>query len=557
MAVKDKHKNFRYPKITLLDFKTVEMDRVLTGFFARIFHEGRDSRIVRSTQNTVDDFVKQIIERDDRFHNFANHPEVVKAWVETHLLDLVNRGRSNEAVAAPRPLHGFTYRFRNPKHCRDYGTAQQIYEMLAHARHGRGKEALFQLKKFFFEGVDSATGKLSNSDALDVETAALLNALKADDMVDDKPKQESREEVSPCCVGSADIMADDIIRLLTYRDVIPRSVLVEYLKILLAFHLALYHLRLLKLLPALVKTKGRAIICQAARCPVKPQLESVQGDCPWKVALFLDAGTESGSRAQALAMQSADHHYRKIPEFIRNYYLAKKLDEWGDDLRKQGHFGTGRVLSLNEVLELLDDKWATLRDQWFGMRWLALREEQEEKEGALDPEIEQLTRLKLSNMDIYVEAITALRMDYHRKFIVGSLDSLMLKNRPGALLAQERVRKAPRRFSLDSRLLEVLLQLAVLRIDGVDFRTEEVKVEELMDFMRQRYGLHLDRLPAEEGFGEPTIQDREALRANKAAFKNKLREIGFFQDLSDAYITQHVTPRYQLKPKSTPAGGAK
>src|SRR5690606_34946937 len=121
--------------------------------------------------------------------------------------------------------------------------------------HGRGRVALDQLKKFFFEGVDSATGQLTKSDALDVETAALLNALRAGDMVDDKAKHDSREVVNPCCIGSADIMADDVIRLLTYRDVIPRSVLVEYLKILIAFHLALYHLRLLKLLPALVRAK--------------------------------------------------------------------------------------------------------------------------------------------------------------------------------------------------------------------------------------------------------------------------------------------------------------
>ena len=46
-------------------------------------------------------------------------------------MDIVNRGKRNQAVAGPRPLHGYTYRFRNPKHSRDYGAAQQLYEMLS------------------------------------------------------------------------------------------------------------------------------------------------------------------------------------------------------------------------------------------------------------------------------------------------------------------------------------------------------------------------------------------------------------------------------------------
>jgi hypothetical protein len=142
----------------------------------------------------------------------------------------------------------------------------------------------------------------------------------------------------------------------------------------------------------------------------------------------------------------------------------------------------------------------------------------------------------------------AVRGDFQRSFVIKALDSMLLKNRPGALLAQARSVRAPRRFILDSRLLEVLLQLAVLKYDATTSRyfSEEIQIDKLMTFLRDRYGLYIDTLPHGEGFGEPSIVDREALRSNKAAFKNKLREIGFFQDLSDAYVTQHVTPRYRI-----------
>jgi hypothetical protein len=100
---------------------------------------------------------------------------------------------------------------------------------------------------------------------------------------------------------------------------------------------------------------------------------------------------------------------------------------------------------------------------------------------------------------------------------------------------------------MDSRMLEALLQIAVLRTGGErGYYTTEIRIEDLLRFIRERYGIYVDRLPEGEGFDQPSIEDREALRRNVEAFKNKLREIGFYQDLSDAYVTQHVTPRYVI-----------
>lgn len=68
-----------------------------------------------------------------------------------------------------------------------------------------------------------------------------------------------------------------------------------------------------------------------------------------------------------------------------------------------------------------------------------------------------------------------------------------------------------------------------------------------MDFLRFRYGLHIDRLP-NGAQANSSILDRRALRLNLEAFKRRLREIGFFDDLSDAYVTQKVSPRYAITP---------
>lgn len=98
---------------------------------------------------------------------------------------------------------------------------------------------------------------------------------------------------------------------------------------------------------------------------------------------------------------------------------------------------------------------------------------------------------------------------------------------------------------LGSKLLEVLLQVAVLNQDGGRFVTREVRIEELLSFLKNRYGLYIDRLP-ENGQTNSSILDRRALRMNLEAFKRRLREIGFYEDLSDAYVTQKVSPRYAI-----------
>lgn len=553
MAIKLKDKEFRLNKVTLMDFKVIEMDRVLTNLFARVYHNGAESKLSRSSKdlNTIERFLAQFLDDVDTFKGFSqgNNSEIVGRWIETHLLDLVNRGKPRQAVAAPRPLHGFTYRFRNAKHCRDYGASAMIYELLVHARNGAGTLALKEVRQYFFKGVDPSTGKLAFDRSVDVEAQALLNALNNEAVRTDVPQKDSRTVHRPVCVGACDILADDMLRLMRYRDVIPRTVMVDYLKILLAFHLAIYHLRLLKLLPRLIEKKGKEPICEPSRCPVRPLEKLSYGECPHQIGLFLDVKGQPDTWIAELARRSADIHYRRIPGYIKAGFLARKLDEMGDWLKKMGRppSGNRNDLSLREVLALLGPEFKDDRELFFNIRLQNIVEVAGDDDGALDPELQAIFDLKLDSMETYIECLAAIRGDYHRKFLTNFLDSSMLKNRPGALIGQTRARGSARRFVLDARLLEVLLQLAVLEMKGGKFQTCEIRVDDLLAFLRNRYGLYIDQLPPMDGFTTPSIQDGEALRANKEAFKEKLRDIGFFKDLSDAYITQNVSPRYRIR----------
>lgn len=552
MALQKKDREFRLPKVTYLDFKTIEMDRVLTGLFERLEHGGYPSVFRDKRELTVDKFVDDILEANDRFLGFAQHREIVTRWVETHLMDIVNRGRKNAAVAGPRPLHGYTYRFRNPKHSRDYGAAQHLYQMLHHARHLSGHKAIEHLKAFFFDGFDKLTRELNDRALTDIETATLLHFLSQ--RKDTADTRAGGDRFAPVCIGSANLMAEDIQRLLFYKPFMPRSVMVEYLKVLLSFHLALYHLRLLKLLPAWQKLSGANALCAETACPMKPREQSQpQGDCPYTLGLFVDLSGSAESATAAMAEHSADGYYRRIPGFVRAYFVAKKLDEFSEHLVRRGKLirPLNAVFSVSELYGLQGEPFAEERDKFFGERLAGLLESLSDGESGLDAEVEAITKMGLSDFETYIEILVALRGAFHRKYIIESLDATMLKNKAGALLAQTRARNAPRRFALDSRLLEVLLQIAVLRPGGdKGYFTGEMRIDDLLAFLRERYGLHIDQLPPGEGFGAPTIDERKALRSNVQSFTGRLREIGFYRDLSDAYVTQTVVPRYTIEEKT-------
>jgi hypothetical protein len=161
---------------------------------------------------------------------------------------------------------------------------------------------------------------------------------------------------------------------------------------------------------------------------------------------------------------------------------------------------------------------------------------------AAHPMVGEIADLGMTPLDQYVELVCFYRMKRERYDIIKLVDSLSQKNRPGGFMRQLASRGAPRWLALDSHLLETLAQIAVVSRSSEGVTSRPIIIDDFIDWLRSRYGFviyapaHRD-VPAEE---------HSAWQENRRAFRERLHEIGFFVDLSDAYNSQTLRPRYRF-----------
>ena len=217
----------------------------------------------------------------------------------------------------------------------------------------RGDIALAQLKDFFFAGVDPHTEAPRLGDDVDVETQALISLseiLKLE--ITDRASGARRRSYPPLYAGASDLLADDIVRLLYHRDLIPRTVLVEYLKVLFAFHLALYQLTIMKLLPAMVRESK----------PLPPD-----------GGFFLDVTDLPGSAPARLAERSAATWYDRIPAFVTATFTVKKLNDLADHLaRRNPRLRPAGGFQVSDLLLLLGSRYRQERKAYANARLIAI-----------------------------------------------------------------------------------------------------------------------------------------------------------------------------------------
>ena len=552
MKIERRDYEFNNPRICHLQPKQIELDRVLINLYMLLKYNGQRP-VAKSGRRDVD--LKYIMDQllsqhPDKLQGFSDYPDVVQDWIHSDLLDLVFRGNSDkEKVAAPLPLHLNAYKLRNPKQAMDYRGAEHLFSMMQAADPG----LVGRLKDFLGQGMDPTGGY----DKYDGETRLDLDTLMIVHMVDNPVLKENPSSVRdnlepPLCLGQARLLCDDLRRLLVYEKYVPRSVMIGYLRTAIGFHLGLYLQRLFHQLTGWVNVKDAHPDCR--NCPVVPSQAKPFSVCPYAFQnqsaedrnlvpeIIVDMGDDYTSHMAQIAVDNCATIYDSMNDYIHSVFLVNQLLQYTKSSAYQKRFPNVHPQTVAEVLRLLENPVDGM-SEYFGQRIDSILPDGIEEERPEVRSIYEMTDLPL--WDTFVELISLERTYNYRRELTRQLDAVFMKNQDTCLLRQGKGKSNRRRWYLGSRLLEFLVQIAVLQPEGtgasVHFKSRSILIDDFTIWLRERYGLVI--MPS---WPDASIEDNKSFNQNLINLKRRLREIGFYTDLSDAYNTQTIRPRYPI-----------
>lgn len=507
---------FRNELILTSDAKGNNIDSTLVNLFMLLKHNGiRPKQRASKGQSLEVDIDKimhyfKALEDQGHFKGISENRQAVEIWIRQNLANFVNRGNlEKEKITSLKPIHLESYRIRNAKVLRDYFSADQVYLML-----GQKPAIKEELKKYLVQGWDPQTNEFLQGNSLDVDSLGILHIIK-----NIKPgfidSNTALNQIKPLLPKQAELFCDDIHRLLVYKEIIPRSVLIEYIKTITSFHLALYSFKVINYLPKMI------------------EINSIEVNDNWKVVVDVTDNFES--KISQFAIKDAEKNYNAIYNYLKaGFQINAILTAFEVDKTDSKNL----ITAINKLNSDSNELEAT-----FNAYWSFFKNIQSDEEKEL---IEEMVKYENASFDKYVEALMKVKGPYQLKYYPTFLDSISQKNNDRGFLAQGRSKKHPRRFVLGTRLLEALVQIQVLHLEEGKFITKNVSIEDLMENLKNRYGLVINGLNEEE-YRNADVNTNLAFKENVEAFKSKLRQIGFYNDMSDAYILQKVRPRYELK----------
>ena len=483
---------------------------------------------------------------------------LITDWLESHFALMARRGKTKGGeyrMSGLRPLHFNVIKLFNPKVKRqDRYLSDWLYNVVHDDPVLYGNPDSL-LKRFFGVGVkfvgdkdlridDAQLAQLAAEHRLDIELLFLLRLTEPFEV--DKFGTGAQDQVirhSFICPEQVELLREDLGLLFLYQDRIPRRELINYMTTLMVFHAALYFFQVAKI--------ANHAVAQGALPPGRgdcPKAGEGRTHAPFDLALFCDLANGHDDLLKDLGETCYQDLFKEVERYFRSGYVLRKLDEFASSYltpEQKRQTGKDYVLLLLEGFRDHPD----LNGHFNRDINDVIQAARDPDTGEEDPDIARIIQVcnqrKLDKLDSFVEILLHFQYgtlrEQHRKLIAGLCG---IDQERGLLVGKGRVK---RRFVIGNELLEVLIQLAVLRERRSDgrFETRPVQIRDFVDWLAGRYGLLIDRL----GPGmatEESEQVNRALARNYEALKTRLRQLGFFTDLADASNSQVIAPRFAI-----------
>lgn len=559
-------KGFHFPKLFAVDMNEFEPEMILPGLFFLIRTRGRE-RGGRTDATEIMTYARRFCEHE-HVEGFAGDVglRLAHKWSRTSFASVGRRGRAGkegEQLTYLVPLSFLTYKPAFPSQgTRHRNVHRFLYDLMfrtagmsaAWADTGVGRATTepplsAMIRLAFSRGVTLSAG--SDNEArydgkTQVDTEILASMYYADGFRAVQPAARPVDPPpAPAIPGAAQALARDILCFVTaYAPRMPTLALARSLTALLAIELAAYTLRLVTATNQLVQ-EGYPPADFSANTTVDAA----------HLGLYCDLTEDRRSVSAQIAGQCVARDLESFEHFLRSALTLRTLNRFVETIAKlRTRFPEREGPEyLKALLDLRDDAYAEIAAaqelQAIRSAWAS-----SEDEGVDGTEPQQFEGTYASDLDHLIDVLAKTQ----RRGALGNCNKWYwnicgLEKEYGILTGSSRQRTTWR-YGLSHSLLETLVQLCVVLPEYRPFegmragRSLEQQLEpmpvllsDFLRFLRERFGILVDRPPQFR-------QDAEALQAaktNLVAFKERLRQMGLFQDLSDDFNAQCIYPRFK------------
>lgn len=547
-------RGYHFPRVFAVEMNDFDIERLLPSLFYLVITSGH-GRGGRQNKPTEFDAYLDSLAKHPRLQGFDDPKmrRTLSRWVRSAVVQMGRLGRGGgkgEQIEYALPNTILTYKTGFPSEIRRQRNVQVfLYQLLCGLPLGRSPAEIRNRLNNLFRGafgfgVDIGpapdfNGSYNGSTPIDLHT--LLSICYLDGF---KPTPTAKREVidppDPALPVAARVVSSDIVYyLLAYKDKLPVPALTRGLMALLNFGLFVYTVKLIHAVNGLVK-KGEV-----------PPAMSNDSEVLSPPELYVDFIRDRGSVSDEVARACVDRDLEELRMFYESSMLLRTIHRFA------------------EFLPRIKDRLTTLRTPDYLSTLSGLRE---------DPDIKAQARAEIARIKAHslnacgdndtertlveetftalgvqtgeVEAVVGLLADAQRKTSVESYVKWYWAvgglRKPFGLLSGNITGRRNWRYAMSDDLLTTLVQVAMVEDPTNDMAhvtvRPAIRLGEFVDFLERRYGVIVNRPPTFLN----DASSRTAAGANFEAFKRRLRQMGFFQALSDDFNAQYLqTPDAQ------------
>jgi hypothetical protein len=540
------------------DMNNFDVRELLPSLFFVIVANGRRPRGRPNDPKDIEGFLDKLVqhERLEGFDDAAGRA-MLDRWVRASVIELsrVGKARRIEQIRYVEPLSLLTYKTGLP---RESGRRRRVdlylYRAMRRALDRDGVDrAPTALGKIFREAFGREVtigpapeydGKYIGDPGVDLHTLLALCYLDgfAPTPAD---KTESalvadRPATTPALPDVERNVGEDLLTfVLAYQERTSTIALTDALATLIDLHMFTGTLKLAYATDELVRSGEVPAAMQGSGEPTPPDI-------------YVDFTRERGSASDEIAQACVDRDLEMLGRYYRAFMYLKTLDyavQRSNRLREEFD-----DLENPEYLLQLMSSSSQLQGQ---VEFLLDTVVEDTIEASDDPDAAEQIRsyvrevVRACDGDV-VAAFARLLAEADEKNLSGALQKWYwsvggLRSDHG-LIEGNLMGRRRARYVMSDQLLAVLVQLALIdRGTGLKPRgiRPELSLEWFLGWLHTRFGFIVDRPPAfVDGAGA-----RAAARDNLEAMKRRLRQMGYFQALSDDFAAQYLRdPQRSLEP---------